>query len=228
MKKAIIGHRGHPYKFHENTLESFQSAIDNGVTFIEFDVRRTADNILVAFHDPCIPCNGIKLPISSLTLNKLDEIAEQQHFSVPRIEILFSEFSKYCGFDIELKEQGCETEVISLLSKYGVIDSCFFTSFYESILRTLKTLDKTIKTGYLFESPAQFSTIDVSIMDYLCPEQSLYTENETLFRNGPLSSKQVAVWTVDTLESLKRFISDPAIFAVITNRCDLALQAYTL
>jgi glycerophosphoryl diester phosphodiesterase len=228
MKKAIIGHRGHPCKFHENTLDSFWSAIDNGVNFIEFDVRRTADNILVAFHDPFIPCNELKLPISSLTLKNLQEIAEKQHFSVPRIETIFSEFSKYCGFDIELKEPGCEMEVVSFLSKHGVYDSCFFTSFYDSILRTLKTIDKSIKTGYLFESPAQFSTIDVSIMDYLCPEQSLYTENETLFRNGSLSSKQIAVWTVDTLESMKRFFRDPAIFAVITNRCDLALQAYTL
>jgi glycerophosphoryl diester phosphodiesterase len=228
MKKVIIGHRGHPYNFHENTLQSFQCAIDHGVDYIEFDVRRTRDNILVAFHDPFILSGNTEHPISSLSLSNLEEIAGIQNFSVPCIEDIFSEFSKYCGFDIELKEPGCEREVLSFLEKYTAFDSCFFTSFNDSILRTLKSLDKTIKTGYLFESRARFNTIDASIMDYLCPEQKLYTENEALFRTGLLSTKQVAVWTVDTIESMKQFFSDPAIFAVITNRCDLALQAYTL
>jgi glycerophosphoryl diester phosphodiesterase len=228
MKKIIIGHRGHPLNYHENTLESFQSALEHGADYIEFDIRRTNDNVLVAFHDPFI-LSGVKtLPISSLTFGELEKISATHNFSVARIEEVFLQFSKHCGFDIELKEPGCEEEVLSLIKKCSNFESCFFTSFFDSILRTLKSIDKSVKTGYLIESSDNFDKIDASIMDYLCPEQNLYRTHKALFSTRGFSTNQIAVWTVDETESMKQFFSDPYVFGVITNRCDLALQAYTL
>jgi glycerophosphoryl diester phosphodiesterase len=228
MKKTIIGHRGHPFKFHENTLKSFNSAINHGADFIEFDVRRTADGVLIAFHDPSIRTDGKDLPIAALTLEKLQQIASEYSFQVARIDEIFSEFSRYCGFDIELKTEGCEVDVLSLIQKHSNLKTCFFTSFDQNILRTLKSLDPAVITGYLFESSSHISSIDCSCIDYLCPEQKLYTNHKKELRSEPFSTKQVAVWTVDEVASMRAFFNDPDIFAVITNRCDLALQAYTL
>jgi glycerophosphoryl diester phosphodiesterase len=228
MKKLIIGHRGHPFKYHENTLKSFQSALENGADYIEFDIRKTNDNVLIAFHDPFILNGKSTLSIASLTFDELQKISATHNFSVARIEEVFLRFSKHCGFDIELKEPGCEEEVFSLIKKYSNVDSCFFTSFFDSILRILKSMDKAVKTGYLIESSDNFDKINTSIMDYLCPEQKLYRTHKALFRTKGFSTNQIAVWTVDEVESMKQFFSDPYIFGVITNRCDLALQAYTL
>lgn len=55
-RPTLIGHRGlgrgvvdgHP----QNTLGSFLAALDAGVTWVEVDVRRTADDTLVVAHDP--------------------------------------------------------------------------------------------------------------------------------------------------------------------------------
>lgn len=47
-----IGHRGAPYRFPENTLASFRSALDLGANGLEFDVCLTRDRRLVIFHDP--------------------------------------------------------------------------------------------------------------------------------------------------------------------------------
>ena len=52
---TLIGHRGlgrgivdgHP----QNTLGSFLAALEAGVTWVEVDVRRTADDALVVAHD---------------------------------------------------------------------------------------------------------------------------------------------------------------------------------
>jgi len=228
MKKTIIGHRGHPYKFHENTLQSFKSAIENGAEYIEFDIRRTADDILIAFHDPSIKYDGNDVPIAALPLDKLQKIALEKSFQVARIDEIFSEFSQLCGFDIELKTEGREKDVLSLIQKHTNFAACFFTSFDQNILRTLKSLDSAIKTGYLFESPSDIASIDCSCIDYLCPEQKLYIQNKKVLRSEPFSTKQVAVWTVNDIASMRTFFNDPDIFAVITNRCDLALQAYTL
>jgi glycerophosphoryl diester phosphodiesterase len=228
MKKTIIGHRGHPFKFHENTLKSFKSAIDHGADYIEFDVRRTVDNVLIAFHDPSIRYDDEDLPISTITLEKLQQIASKHSFQVARIDEIFSECSQFCGFDIELKTEGCEVDVLSLIQKHSNFTTCFFTSFDQNVLRTLKSLNPAVKTGYLFESPAHIGSIDWSCIDYLCPEQKLYINYKKVLRSEPLSTKQIAVWTVDDVASMRAFFNDPDIFAVITNRCDLALQMYTL
>lgn len=226
MKKTIIGHRGHPYTFHENTMNSFKSAIDHGADYIEFDVRRTADDVLIAFHDPSIRYDGKDLPITTLPLEQLQDFASGYGFQVARIDEIFSEFSQFCGFDIELKSQGCEKDVLSLIKKHST--TCFFTSFDQNVLRMLKSLDAEVKTGYLFESPSDITSIDCSCLDYLCPEQKLYTNHKKILRSEPFSTKLVAVWTVDDIALMTGFFNDPDIFAVITNRCDLALQAYTL
>ena len=55
-RPTVIGHRGlgrgvvdgHP----QNTLGSFLAALDAGVSWVEVDVRRTADDTLVVAHDP--------------------------------------------------------------------------------------------------------------------------------------------------------------------------------
>ena len=46
-----IGHRGAKGHAPENTLISFQTAMDLGVDGIELDVHLTSDNHLVVIHD---------------------------------------------------------------------------------------------------------------------------------------------------------------------------------
>ena len=47
----VIGHRGASASHPENTIEAFKAAIDQGAGGVELDVRRTADDVLVVFHD---------------------------------------------------------------------------------------------------------------------------------------------------------------------------------
>lgn len=47
----IVAHRGASATHHENTLEAFQAAVDQGADGIELDVRLTADEVLVVHHD---------------------------------------------------------------------------------------------------------------------------------------------------------------------------------
>lgn len=49
---GIISHRGAAAEAPENTLAAFRIAIDQGVDFIETDVRLTADGVPVLMHDP--------------------------------------------------------------------------------------------------------------------------------------------------------------------------------
>ncbi len=50
----VAGHRGWPARYPENTLESFQAAIELGIDQIETDVRVTKDGELVLIHDATV------------------------------------------------------------------------------------------------------------------------------------------------------------------------------
>ncbi len=47
----VIGHRGAPYHFPENTIASFRKALDLGANGLEFDLCLTKDKRIVVFHD---------------------------------------------------------------------------------------------------------------------------------------------------------------------------------
>ena len=48
---TIVAHRGNAAEFPENTLEALGSAVELGVSFVEFDVQLTADFVPVLMHD---------------------------------------------------------------------------------------------------------------------------------------------------------------------------------
>jgi glycerophosphoryl diester phosphodiesterase len=73
----VHGHRGCRAVRPENTLPAFAHALKLGVDFLEVDLCVTADDVLVASHDPLInevictgPAKGV--PIRSLALRELE------------------------------------------------------------------------------------------------------------------------------------------------------------
>ena len=50
-KPIIIGHRGNPLHYQENTMEGFKSVHRFGANAFELDVYLTVDGELVVFHD---------------------------------------------------------------------------------------------------------------------------------------------------------------------------------
>ena len=68
MSPRIISHRGKiDLSSPENDLRGIQEAIDLGVGMVEFDVRKTSDEVLVCHHDAKV--NGVS--VSSLTYESL-------------------------------------------------------------------------------------------------------------------------------------------------------------
>ena len=52
MKSVLIGHRGEPDNWPENSLAGFKAVLAAGASYIETDVQLTADGIPVLSHDP--------------------------------------------------------------------------------------------------------------------------------------------------------------------------------
>jgi len=54
MKDLLIGHRGEPDNWPENSLAGFEAVLAAGARYIEIDVQLTADSIPVLSHDPSL------------------------------------------------------------------------------------------------------------------------------------------------------------------------------
>ncbi|MEM7273514.1 MAG: glycerophosphodiester phosphodiesterase [Actinomycetota bacterium] len=79
----IVAHRGASATHHENTLDAFRAAVDQGADGIELDVRLTADEVLVVHHDAHLAdgtllrdLNADDLPSWVPTLGEALDVAE--------------------------------------------------------------------------------------------------------------------------------------------------------
>jgi len=95
---VIIGHRGlgrGVVSGHlENTLGSFTAAVGLGTTWVEADVRRTADDVLVVAHDASYP-DGIRL--SEVPADEADRRGTL------RLRTLFDQLPPDVGVNVDLK-----------------------------------------------------------------------------------------------------------------------------
>src|SRR2546429_8041733 len=68
----VIAHRGASAYAPENTMPAFELAVRQGADMLELDVQRSADGVLVVFHDDTTErWNGRARPVSMCTLAEL-------------------------------------------------------------------------------------------------------------------------------------------------------------
>ena len=114
----IFGHRGapgHP-RYGENTIASFNKALKDGATGLEFDVRRCADGRIVVIHDETIDrTTGGAGRVSDLPYEDLKRFDAGFGESIPLLSDVLDEFGSKCLLNIELKEPHLAAGVKKLL-----------------------------------------------------------------------------------------------------------------
>ena len=95
---ALIGHRGlgcGVVRGHrENTLGSFTAAAELGMTWVEADVRRTADDVLVVAHDEGYPDGTRVADVSAVEADRRGTL---------RLLTLVEQLPPEVGLDLDLK-----------------------------------------------------------------------------------------------------------------------------
>jgi glycerophosphoryl diester phosphodiesterase len=231
----IIAHRGRTSLVEsENTLEAFQAAIDLGISWIEFDLRRTLDGYIVCYHDDRI--DGIKL--KNISYDRLLTIGRAKGFTIP----LFIEAVELCRgkikLDIEIKEEGYEDLIIAIVLKQLHYSQFVIKSFNDSSIIKIKRIDPKIKVGLLIGRLPPKNIWHLSIFQ-IFPEYRIFrtgadfiSPNYRLLRFGFLwrmnrIGKEVYIWTVNKEPLLTKFIANRQISAIITDRPELAIQILT-
>jgi glycerophosphoryl diester phosphodiesterase len=114
----VIAHRGLPRRARENTLKSFEAALDAGADAIELDVHSTSDGVVVVHHDPWLAGTEPGAPqrgplIALMTSEEL--VAHDSGRDVPALVEVLSLVGTRATVYVEIKAPHIEDQVVAAI-----------------------------------------------------------------------------------------------------------------
>ncbi|RDI52301.1 glycerophosphodiester phosphodiesterase [Flavobacterium glaciei] len=205
-----IGHRGAKGNEPENTLVSFQKALDLQVDGIELDVHLSADGDIIVIHDETIDrtTNG-KGFVNTLSLRELKTFLIDENYEIPTLTEVFELVNQKCFINIELKSYDSTDKVVSLIEKYvskkgWKYDRFLVSSFDWNALQQVAFLNDKIPIGVLTETDLDLALAFTKFIQAksIHPYFHLLTKENTV----QIQEKglQVFPWTINELEDIQK------------------------
>lgn len=230
--KLIFGHRGVPDETPENTLASFERAVEMGLDGVELDVQLCRTGELVILHDE----NVDKLTdgsgaVKELSFEELRALDAGSKFSedfrgqkIPTLEETLGVLGGKMIVNIELKtrsipDDGLEAKVVALVEKMDLGSSVIFSSFNPFSVRRASMANPEFKIALLFadDQPIHLRRawgLRFVKVDAVHPRFPLVSPK--LMKRARANNWIVNTWTVDKAQKAKEMF-DMGVSVVITN-----------
>ena len=138
----VVGHRGAAGLEPENTIGSFERAIELGVDYVECDVHLTRDGHVVVLHDEDVGRttngHGAVRSLDLETVRRLDAGGGQR---VPTLDEVLDVVDGRVGLFCELKGEGVVDAALDCVAAHPSRDDVVFTSFTIEHLEQAKRRD---------------------------------------------------------------------------------------
>jgi len=208
-----IGHRGVKGHVAENTLASFQNAIEMGVDGIELDVHVCATGELVVIHDFTVDrtTDGTG-EVHKMTLAELKKLTVEGEHKIPLLEEVLALVNRKCLVNIEMKGRHTAQPVCDFIDNYvqnkgWSYDDFIVSSFQREELLIVSDINKNIHLGVLsqasvtqaWEWATEFSAKAIH------PHFSLLTESNV--KKAQQAGLKVYTWTINETEDIERIKS---------------------
>ena len=217
----------------ENTLRSFQRAIELGVDYVECDLHLTKDKHLVVIHDSSVDrtTNGHGL-VEEFTLSELKKLDAGKGEKIPTLQGVLDLTRGKSKLVIELKGEHTARPAVRLVEKnkmdnevifnVGVGDGIFDPRALHK-LKEIQSLNPTLLVLFSFEKPPENmckSTINLGVKVIHIEFHYLTAK---LIEEAHEYNLEVHAWTPDTLEEMQR-VMDLGVDGICTNRPDILLR----
>lgn len=214
MNKILkIGHRGAKGYEPENTLVSFEKALQMGADGIELDVHLSTDGHLIVIHDETVDrtTNG-KGVVNQLTVQELKAFRINDTYEIPTLEEVLDLVNQRCFVNIELKNQDAAEKVVQLIEHYITVKNWTYAHFLVSsfdwnALQQVRFLNDGIRIGILTETDLDLAISFARFMkaEALHPDFQLLTNEYT----AKIQEKGILVfpWTVNETDAIQRIKS---------------------
>ena len=168
----IYGHRGAKGSYPENTLLSFEKAIEQGAEGLELDVHMTKDGEIVVIHDENLErtTDGSGY-IKDMTLEEIKQFSastkskyahfpnyDKEVWSAERVPTLIEVLELLKPYTTELnielkttieKYDGLEEKVLSIVKEYGENRKVIYSSFHLPTILRVKKISPDAKIAWL-------------------------------------------------------------------------------
>lgn len=216
-KIEIIAHRGGGNLGAENTLEGVEKAIKEKANWTEIDVQRTKDNHYIINHDKNFKrLTGELRSPKDMTLKEIKSLWIKNEFDisskkqkVATLDEMINLSKGKIGLFIELKgataDKKMADEVVKKVKENKIEKEAVILSLDYSLIQYIEKKYPDIETGYLY-----FFSVgerDKMVGDYLIMEEREATL-DNIYKIHQAKKKAV-VWTVNTKQSMEKFINMP-------------------
>jgi glycerophosphoryl diester phosphodiesterase len=208
-------------------IEAFANALVTGAEYVEFDIRRTADGELAAFHDARTRQGE---PLAAISYSRL---CEQAGYPVPRVADVMATIAGKATGHLDLKDTGGEEQVVEMALDILGAGNFVVTTLEDRSVAAIKARFPAIPAALslgrdLDEVPR--SRRAATRLSELLPLRRLQAcradwvaVHRRLAAAGVLARCHRAgiktmVWTVDEDAELMRWLTDRRVAVVITNR----------
>lgn len=211
----------------------YRRAIALGVDYVEIDVRLTHDEVMVNYHDHVTPEGRF---IASLTHAELRAELGPQAQTLEEVLDIVSD-SKV-GLHVDVKEVGSEAKLVDALLKRLPVDRFVMTG-EETSIRRIKEQFPEITAGLTLGWDATganpLHTARVRLSELFPDRRVKACHADFIAANWQLARLTLLtycawrhlpawVWTVDDEKQIARYVRDPRVGVLITNRPDVALR----
>lgn len=222
-----FAHRGGASEAPENTLPAFQHAIELGYRYLETDVHRTLDGVLVAFHDERLDRVTDHFgPIAELTWDEVSKARVDGREPIPRFEELLASWPDV-RINVDPKADDAVGVLIDIVAKTGSIDRICVGSFSDDrVRRAREGLGPGLCTGM---GPDEMVGLIRAFDGESVTFQSQAAQIPPVdFKGRPLATPEfvdiahrhgiaVHVWTIDEPQEMNRLL-DIGVDGIMTDR----------
>jgi glycerophosphoryl diester phosphodiesterase len=235
MRTLIDAHRGECGIPGLPAADRYSRAISLGVNYVEIDVRRSADGVYVNYHDERTPSGRVVRQLSYAALNQeldaeLLKVGEVMELVDGRV-----------GLHVDVKEVGDEAAVVRLIQAGCAHSPVVFTGGDDSI-RAIKETFPMVSAGLTLgedlEGAPPWRYLRVRLSELFPGVRLRRCRADFAAVHQRLAGIRVLdycrrvhmpawVWTVDDELNIARFMHDPRVAVLVTNRPDIALRFRT-
>jgi glycerophosphoryl diester phosphodiesterase len=210
-QEEIIAHRGASYYAPENTIAAIQTAINQGVDGVEFDVWGTKDDIPVLLHDATLTrtTNTISnKKIWDLTYDEIKDLDAGSWFSsdfvgerIPTFEeaILTLKGKAVAFIDMKTGSRAVESEVYRIILENNMVNDVRIMSFSVNQLYRFKEFNPNLTTILLVGSSTYdiYDHLEDDRVDHFAIEINIINNNPKMVSTIHRYQKKAYAWVVD-------------------------------
>ena len=239
----VIAHRGVPYYAPEETLPAYLLARDLGADYLEADLQRTKDGIIIALHDDNLrrttniadvfPERSDDL-VSSFTWDELQKLDAGSWFNesyagekIPTLDEVFELLGTNVYYDIEIKhidkKHGeFEKKLVEKIAKWDLGERVIISSFNPISIIGIRAANPLLNTAIIYCSK---ETIPWWLRNgagkYLCQPNILKPCKQkvspfTMFINNKIQKYMIVSWTIDDPLIVQKYLNH-GVDGIVTN-----------